>query len=469
VTRSLRARFAALAVLTAVMAAIGVGAAVQGLFERHVERKLLAELDADLRFLARSVVVENGTARLSVQPLPDPRFQEPLSGLYWQVRDDATGAVLRSPSMAGHEVPLQPDQLAPGERHRHIIIGPEGTKLIVLERRIEEPSAAAAPIRVAVAMDRKVMAALNRAFVLDLLPLLASIAAALMAAFALQGAIALRPIARARQALQALRAGQRDRLGEALPSELQGLADDFDALLATQREGTRRARERAADLAHGLRTPLALLGVRARALRAQGQAESAAAIEEIAAGMDARVSRELARAQIRGAAPHGPAVALAPAVERVARALEGLTAARQLTWRRHVPPDLAVRLDAADLLELLGTLLENAAKWARADVCIAALAEAEAVMLLVEDDGPGIPAPDRAAALARGGRLDPDRSGTGLGLAIAEDIAAAYGGALLLEEGAAGGLRVRVRLPGLSHAPDGGARPRTMPPGTLPG
>ena len=276
--RSLRARFAVVALLTALLAAGGVGAAVQGLFERHIEREMLAELDADLRFLAGSLVIANGPASFTVAPLPDPRFQEPLSGLYWQVRDDVTGAQLRSPSLAGWSLPLAPDTLRPGERHRHIEAGPEGTKMIVLERRIEGASGASAGYRVAVAVDRKVLAAANRAFVVDLLPVLAAIAAGLLAAFALQGAIALWPIQRARRALRELREGRRERLGRALPSELQALAADFDGLLEAQQENLRRARGRAADLAHGLRTPLALLGARARALRDAGDVETALAI-----------------------------------------------------------------------------------------------------------------------------------------------------------------------------------------------
>ncbi|WP_456305752.1 hypothetical protein, partial [Falsiroseomonas oryziterrae] len=248
-TRSLRARFAIVALATAMLAVGAVGAAVQGLFERHVEREMLAELDADLRYLARSLVLEDGTATLRVQPLPDPRFQEPLSGLYWQVRNDATGAILRSPSLAGWEFPLELDALRPGELHRHIIQGPEGTKMIVLERRIEDAVGTPASYRVAVAVDRKLLEAANRAFVLDLLPALGGIAAALLAAFALQGAIALWPIERARRALRDLREGRRDRLGRALPSELQGLAADFDALLDAQRQSARLARDRAADLA----------------------------------------------------------------------------------------------------------------------------------------------------------------------------------------------------------------------------
>jgi signal transduction histidine kinase len=447
VTRSLRARFAIVALATALAAVAAVGAAVQGLFERHVEREMLAELDADLRFLARGLVVENGTATLRVAPLPDPRFQEPMSGLYWQIRGDATGALLRSPSLAGWEFPLLPDELGRGERHRHIVQGPEGTKLIVLERRIEDATGPAATYRVAVAVDRKVLAAANRAFVLDLLPVLGGIAAGLAGAFALQGAIALWPIERARRAVRELRQGRRERLGQALPSELQGLAADFDAMLEVQRESTRLARERAADLAHGLRTPLALLAARARDLRERGDQPTAEAIETVTSGIDARITRELARAHIRGPGPQSRPVAVAPVAERITGAMARMPAGSALAWRRDIAAGLAVPMDEADLVELLGTLLENAARWARSEVAVTARVEHGSVVMLVEDDGPGIPPANRDAAMQRGVRLDPVRSGTGLGLTIAGDIVRAYGGTLRLEDGDAGGLRVRISLP----------------------
>lgn len=452
-TRSLRARFAIVALATALIAVGGVGAAVQGLFERHVEREMLAELDADLRFLARSLVIEDGAATLTVQPLPDPRFREPLSGLYWQVRNDTTGAIIRSPSLAGSAFPLEPDALGPGELHRHIVRGPEGTKMIVLERRIEDAVGTSASYRVAVAVDRKVLQAANRAFVLDLLPVLASIAGGLLAAFALQGAIALWPIRRARRALRDLRVGRRERLGQALPSELQGLAADFDALLEAQRQSALLARDRAADLAHGLRTPLALLGARARELHDRGEAEAAAAIEEVTSGINARITRELARAHIHGPGPRSGPVALAPAVRRIAGALARMATGGATTWRQEIASELLAPMDEGDLLELLGALLENAAKWARSDVLVSAWAEHASVVVLIEDDGPGIPLQHRRTALARGARLDPGRSGTGLGLAIASDIVRVYGGDLRLEEGASGGLRVRVVLPIRREAP----------------
>eukprot|EP01031_Cornospumella_fuschlensis_P049805 gene49805-60969_t len=133
---------------------LAMGIILQGLFERHVEREAEAQLDADLRYLARSVFPAEGGPPRVVQ-LPDPRFQEPYSGLYWQLRDDRTGETWRSPSLGGFTLALEPDALRPGEVHRHILIGPEGGKMIALERRIGE--GAGADFRVVAAVDRKVL------------------------------------------------------------------------------------------------------------------------------------------------------------------------------------------------------------------------------------------------------------------------------------------------------------------------
>ena len=447
--RSLRLRFAAVALTTALVCGGSVGAAVQGMFERHIEREALAELDADLRFLARGVIASNG-GMLSVEPLPDPRFLEPFSGLYWQVQSDRLGAVLRSPSLAGAQIALPEDILQPNELHRHVVLGPEGGKMIVLERRLAETSGYAGAARVAVAIDRKVLEAANQAFVRDLLPALLAITAGLLAAFAVQGAVALHPIAKARAALDEIRTGRRGSLAGAVPSELSGVASDFDALLAAQRRQVAEARARAGDLAHGLRTPLAVLNARARDLRARGQDQTAAEIEAVTAGMEVRLGRELARVQIRGPRDGMRGVDLRPVAERLARALARTRRGEELTWHVEAPDGLCVHLDEGDLNELLGALLENAAKWATRQVRVLATRDGSTIVLDIEDDGPGIPPQHRRAALTRGVRLDPTRSGTGLGLAIASDLVAAYRGELSLEDGRLGGLRVRVTLPAAS-------------------
>jgi signal transduction histidine kinase len=447
VTNSVRARFAIVGIATVLIVIGAIGMAVQGMFERHNEREVLAELDADLRFLARSLVLDNGVATLSVQPLADPRFQEPLSGLYWQVRNDRTGGILRSPSLAGASFPLEHDRLPLGERHRHIVFGPEGTKLIVLERRIEDPSEPAASYRVAVAVDRKLLEAANRAFLLDLLPLLGLIGAGMLLAFTLQGGLALGPIARARRALQELAEGKREGIGGALPSELQALANRFDALLDEQRRGARLARERTADLAHGLRTALALLNARIRELRDRGDDEMAQALEAISTSIEQRMARELARAYIEGPKARGAPLALRLVIERVARAFARTSRGETLTWQQDIPQDVTAEIEEGDFVELLGVLLDNATKWASGRIGIGLHLAQGVVRLSVEDDGPGIPPQDRRAALTRGVQLNSDKSGTGLGLAMARDIALAYGGEVELADSALGGLRVEVVLP----------------------
>jgi signal transduction histidine kinase len=357
------------------------------------------------------------------------------------MRDERTGEIWRSPSLGGFTLGMQAAPPRSGELHRVILRGPEGGKMIALERQLGE---AGGNLRAVVAVDRKVLRAANRAFLWEFLPVLGLLALALLLASLVQGVIALWPIADARRALAALRAGKRERLSGALPAELDGLARDFDALLEGQRRASRIARERASDLAHGLRTPLALLGARARELEERGEAAAATELRELAATMEARLTRELARAHIHGPSQLGGRVALAPLARRITEALARSPAGERLAWEVTVPEGLTLMGDEGDLLELLGSLLDNAGKWARARVRVTAR---EGLVLSVEDDGPGIAPQDRRAALTRGVRLDAAVSGTGLGLAIAQDIVAAYGGALELASSDWGGLAVRVKLP----------------------
>lgn len=439
-TRSLRARFvwAGLAMTAGVMLMLGL--VLQGLFERHVEREAERQLAVDLRILGRVVATGEGlSARLP--PLPDPRFVEPYSGLYWQVRDTRTGETWRSPSLGGFTLEMQPAAPRPGETHRVVLRGPDGGKMIALERPLGEGPGAG--LRAVVAVDRKLLDAAKLAFFWEFMPVLALLALALLLATLVQGVIALRPIADARRALAALRAGQRERLSGALPAELDGLAQDFDGLLEGQRRASRIARERAADLAHGLRTPLALLGARARELEGRGEAEAARDLRELAEAMEGRIARELARAHIHGPARLGGRVALAPLARRIVEALARSPAGERLTWEVVAPEGLTLTGDEGDVLELLGSLLDNAGKWARSRVRVTA---EPGLVIRVEDDGPGIAPQDRRAALTRGVRLDPAVSGTGLGLAIAQDVVAAYGGALELGASEWGGLCVRVTL-----------------------
>lgn len=442
--RSLRLRFAVASTIVSTLFVLALGAVLQNVFETHVERAALDELNADLRFLTRSLKSENGVVFLSVEQLPDPRFQEPLSGLYWQIHDDRVGIVARSASLATFSIPLPADELDIGEVHRHEVPGPEGSTLTVLERRIPDAKGSKVAFRFAVAIDRAVISRSYQAFLTDLAPLLVLIGAGMLAASALQAVYALAPLRDVRKALQDVRIGRRLQIGKIAPSELAGLAADFDDLLTGERRAAQQARQRAADLAHGLKTPLAVLSAKARDLRRRGEVEPAEGIDAIIADLDARLSRELARAQIQGPSSRRAPIPVAPLAERVARALASTDEGDRLSWQVDIDQDLHFQFDASDLTELMGSIAHNACKWAKSRVRISAAMDEHRWTLLIEDDGPGVAPQDRRAALTRGAGLDPARTGSGLGLAIAQDIAREYGASLTLSDSPLGGLAVLV-------------------------
>ncbi len=445
--RSLGLRLAVLGLVASALVLGLTGAGLWHAFMRNAERYWLAEVEADLRFLTRSLRREDGAVALRVEPLPDPRFLEPFSGLYWQISNDLTGEVVGSPSLASFTIDLPADDLDVGVVHRHELAGPDGGRLIVLERRFPGSSAPKIAYRFAVAVDRRLIDERGEAFMGEIAPLLALLGAMLLGVTALTGRLMLAPLREARTALAEVRAGRRDGLSGALPRELDGLAREFDALLDGQRRAARIVRERAADLAHGLKTPLAVIQAKARDLDDMGRSDIGAELRDIAASMDQRLSRDLARAHIRGALAQPGGAGLAQIVARIARALARARPEPAIDWSIDIPADLTVAMDDGDLTELIGALFDNAAKWATGMVGICALPGAPAVTLLIDDDGPGLAPQHRRAALSRGALLDPERSGTGLGLAIAADVVAAYGGEIVLEDSPLGGLRVRLTLP----------------------
>lgn len=396
------------------------------LFENHVERRVEAELNVYLdQIVAGLERSADGRLRLA-GPTADPRFAEPLSGLYWQIQ--ANGNTMRSRSLWDASLPLTPETLADGTVRQHRIPGPGGSELLALERSITLPEhLGGGTMRAAVAVDRAEISAASRAFAVDLLPYLGVIAAFLIAASYGQVAVGLRPLAAVRRRLAAIRAGQARRLGQVFPDEIQPLAAEVDALLEAREQQIERARMRAGDLAHGLKTPLQALAGDIERLKMKGEAEIAGGVEQVANAMRQHVERELARARMAAANPDARAK-VAEVVKRVVAVVARTPAGAQLEWTVDIPAELAARIDPDDLAEAVGNLTENAARHARECVSIRSSERAGLTIVTVADDGPGIPEERLQEALARGGRLDQSGSGAGLGLAIVRDIAEAWGG-----------------------------------------
>jgi signal transduction histidine kinase len=438
---SLRLRLA-LAGALAIVLALGLTAfSLSKLFAAHVERRAVAEMGVQLDQVLAGL--ERGEDRLTLARAPaDPRFERPYGGLYWQIEGPA--GLTRSRSLWDSALDLPNDTLGDGGVHVHRLTGPEGAPLLVLERSVMLPQRlGGGTARVAVGMAVAELDAARRDFMADLAPYLGLLALGLIAAGWAQLSVGLRPLGGLGARVAALRVGRAERMGDAWPAEVRPVASEIDELLAAREAETKRARARAADLAHGLRTPLqALMGEAAR-LRVTGETARADAIEDTARAMRRTVDRELARA--RTAARAADAVADAAQVaERVIAVLRRTPDGDRLDWRIEIPPGTSIALDEADLSEALGALAENAARHARSRVTLSAHSQDGMVLLSTRDDGPGIPADRRASLIARHGRAD--ESGTGLGLAIAAEIAEAAGGHLTLS-GAKPGLTATLVLP----------------------
>lgn len=258
----------------------------------------------------------------------------------------------------------------------------------------------------------------------------------------------LSPINNLRARLAGLHEGRDRRVEGAYPTEVQPLVNDLNALLDHREQAVRRAVAKAGDLAHGLKTPLAILAQEAERARAAGQIEVAAAVTQQVDRMRRQVDYHLAhaRAAASGAAP-GARCSIRESAEGLTRALLRLYAERGIAIEVQVPPDLSVRVQREDLDEMLGNLLDNACKWGRSHVTIDASQTGADVEITVDDDGSGLAERMREAVLQRGVRADEAAPGSGLGLAIVRDLAEVYGGSISLDASPVGGLRARLRLP----------------------
>lgn len=444
---SLRLRLIAGGIMAILAALTIAGGGLILLFERHVVRTIADDLTIHLNQLLSALDVNAEGELLLLRSPADPRFDEPLSGLYWQIADDR-GRLLRSRSLWDTTLALPLDDPRPGEVHLHEIVGPAKAGVLVAERRVDLTIGdRRTPVRVAVAVDLARVSVATAAFARDLGLALGLLGVVLAIATAVQVGLGLRPLDALRRAVIDIRASRSRHLPSAAPAEVKPLVEELNALLDEQEREIERSRSRAADLAHGLKTPLAALAADVRRLRGQGEEDIARDIESLGEAMSRHVDRELARARARGAVRQraGLSTALAPLVHALVAALARTPSGARVVFERNMADDLSMPFDRADLAEVLGNLLENAARHAKSRVCITAAGAPSGPSIMIDDDGPGIAAAERRRAVERGVRLDEREEGAGLGLAIAQDVLDAYGWRLdLSASDRLGGLRVTI-------------------------
>lgn len=440
--RSLSRRLLAGAALWVTAALVIAGCVLFLLFRNHVTGALVARLGADLIQIAAALELgPDGAPQLTRRPA-EPLFEKPYSGRYWQVTAPA-GPTLRSRSLWDAVLDLPPDELPDGAHHTHRITGPAGQQLLVIERSVRLP-AASGPMRVAVAADLAELAAPLRSFAGTLALSLAMLGLGLVAAVFLQVRYGLRPLERLRLALADLHGGQRARLKGDWPEEIQPLVQDFDSVLRHNAEVLERARTQAGNLAHALKTPISVLANAA----AHPDATLPETVDAQVVAMRRHVDHHLARARAAAAAArpgaHADAVEIA---WQLARTMAKLHADRAVAVEVSGADAPLFRGDPDDLTEILGNVLDNACKWANARVEIDLQKAADRLVIVVDDDGPGLPPERRGDVFVRGHRLDESVPGSGLGLSIARDLVELYEGSITLAASPRGGLRVRLELP----------------------
>lgn len=424
------------------------------LFARHLERRLESELIRDAKqIIAHARTVGDAGPSLDA-PLGDPRYELPSSGRYWQLSGQS--GVARSLSLWDESLPATA-LVASGEWTTRKAQGAFGQSLFLVERAIQL-GGDREPVRVQVAQDLSEVVRAQREFSRELAVFLTLLWALLLGAAWLQVSLGLRPLQKIRKELPQLQKNPNARLEQRYPSEIAPLAEAINALAETREKDLGRARRRAADLAHSLKSPLAALSAQSRRARAAGAHDAADGLDRAIASVAAAVEAELARS--RAAAIRGSALASESApkavVDRVVRVIERTEHGMRIDFQNEV--DTALRLPVAeeDLMDVVGALIENAARFARHAVRIGGMRQADATRLVVEDDGDGLGI-SAATALMRGGRLDEAGHGHhGLGLSIVRDLVEASGGEVALDSSELGGLRVSLTWPlGVGELQDG--------------
>lgn len=450
---SLRHRLLLVTLLTAGLTLIASGFMLSALFRDHVRQQFIERLTADLdQVIARLDVDAQGGPSLDASRLSDPRWTRPHSGLYWQV--DGAGAegkpgLLRSRSLWDEELVAPRDAPGQGELHVHDVQNQRREPLLLIERGLQAEGAST-PWRVMVAAGtgslEQAAERFNTVLAGSLLVLLLLLAAGAL----LQVTLGLAPLARMREALAALRDGRTQRLEGRYPDEIQPLVDDLNGVLDRQSEMLARARAQAGNLAHALKTPLAILsqGAANAGTSASTLSELPVLVRDQVKMARRHIDWHLARS--RAAAAQGTVglrTPLRPVAEGLVRVMQKVHADKALAVVTDIDDRLAFGGESQDLQEMLGNLLDNACKAARKQVLVSAMQSGRQLRVTVDDDGPGIPDAQMAEALKRGGRLDETTPGSGLGLAIVQELATLYGGSVELGASPIGGLLVVLTLP----------------------
>lgn len=440
-TGSLSRRMLGLAALWILVLLLGGGIALDRILSNAVTRSFDEGLKYVLTAMLSSAEIGPEGEVLFNRPLADQRFLEPASGLYYQISGQGHED-WRSRSLWDRALKVRPQKARSGFTVYDSDEFP-GEPLRVMQQQVILPGSKTSWTFL-VAQARSGLDGQIKALRATLVNSFALLGLGLVLLSGLQIFYGLMPLRQVRLEIARMRRGEKSRVTAPLPSEVRPLVEELNALIAHNEAQAEEARRHAGNLAHALKTPLTVV---MNAATAQASDLGPTVMRETAT-MRRQIDHHLARARAVGRRGATQSRALVwPSLEAVERAVERLYPA--VRFDRTGDMTASVRLERQDLEELLGNLVENAAKYGGGSVFVTVSRHGGMVEILVEDDGTGIPEAERAGLFTRGARLDTGKPGTGLGLAIVRDVAEIYGGSVALDESEdLGGLAVRLILPG---------------------
>jgi signal transduction histidine kinase len=427
-----------------VLALITTGVLLTDLYSRALDTTLTETLDFHVESLT-GTLLENGDPRGPDIALADPRFERPRSGWYWIIRDAGGGLVNLSTSVVGIDLPAVGTAADAFGRSSEIINDPFGTQLRMVERAVTLDGQS---YRITVAGNLTEILKLVSDFRGQTFIVLGVVGVMLAAMSAFVARIALRPIAQLSRAVEAVREGDSAEVSGTYPIEIAPLAEEVNELLRSNTQIIERARNQVGNLAHGLKTPIAVLRNEAHA-RKGALADVVASETEKMSNM---VSTYLERARLAArTSVVGKKADATMIMLRLTRVMRKIHPDVTIAFQR---PDASLpwfRGDEADLEEMAGNVLDNACKWSKGQVGVRLSAERSDkgthLLIRIDDNGPGLSEADAQKVLRRGVRLDEKTPGTGLGLDIVKELVDVYGGSLELKRSQLGGLLVELRLP----------------------
>ncbi|HZK91777.1 MAG TPA: sensor histidine kinase [Stellaceae bacterium] len=409
---------------------------------RFIQGQIDQRLDTQIVFLSSMLTVgEDGVVAIAGNA-DGPPFDRPAHGWYWEIVGPRNQ--LRSRSLAGATVDVSEFHRPPHGEHPAPAegIGPGNEPL---HFRIQQARTGGTQVIIVATAPRAAVRGPLREAMTTLAVSLAGLGLALIVAIVLQVRLGLRPLERLRRAVADVRTGRSDRVPAEQPLEILPLVSGLNGLLDQNAANLERARRHVANLAHGLKTPLATLAI---ALSEPGRG-AAGELHALVVLMERRIRHHLARA--RAAALSGPTRARTPIATRlgdIANALGKFNADKRIVLTQSVPDGIAVACEQQDFDEMAGNLLENAFRWARGKVEVKARRDGgRSVAIVIEDDGPGLRPEQIPQVLRPGERIDESAPGFGFGLPITRELAELYGGETTLDISPLGGLRVTLRLP----------------------